>query len=168
MKKTLVVIVAGVLLLSACQSASEELAEQIAEQADGVSDVDINTDTGEVKVETEDGSITVGGGDIPDDFPIPTPDGYEVVAVFTADTEASVSLLYPQDRFDELTEFYDGWTESQPWEWSSSTNSYETADGEAVRNTTWFSQEATVAITDCSGGQTTGIDMTCVTLLWNG
>jgi hypothetical protein len=168
MKRFAVVLLGMVFVLAACQSAGEQLSEQLIEQVDGVDDVNINSDTGEVNVVTDDGSITIGGGEIPDGFPIPAPDGYEVLAVFTSDSEGSVSLLYPQDRFDELSSFYVDWTGSQPGEWSNSTNTFNTADGETVRNSSWFSDTSSVTVTDCSGGQSSDIDMACVTLITGG
>lgn len=165
MRRILVVLVAMTLVLAACQSSGEQISEQLAEQIDGVDEVDINADTGEVKIETDDGSISIGGGEIPDGFPIPAPDGYEVQAVFTSDTEGSVSLVYPQDRFDELAAFYGDWTAGQPGDWANNTNSYNTADGQSVRNTTWFSDTSSVTVFDCSGGQSADINMACVTLL---
>jgi hypothetical protein len=168
MKRFTVVLVAMVLVLAACQSAGEQLSEQVLEQVDGVDDVDINTDTGEVNVVTDDGSLTIGGGEIPDGFPIPAPDGYEVLAVFMAEDEGSVSLLYPQDRFDELTSFYMDWVGSQPEEWSSSTNTFNTADGETVRNHSWFSDTGSAVVSDCSGGLSSDINMACVTLITGG
>ncbi|MGI9586398.1 MAG: hypothetical protein ACR2N7_12490 [Acidimicrobiia bacterium] len=165
MRRILVVLVAMTLVLAACQSADEQLSEQLAEQLDGVDDVDINTDTGEVSIETDDGSISIGGGEIPAGFPIPAPDGYEVQAVFTSDTEGSVSLTYPQDRFDELVTFYGDWTAEQPGDWATNTNTYNTADGQSVRNSSWFAETSSVTVFDCSGGQSADINMACVTLV---
>lgn len=44
----------------ACSSPSEELAEQIIESQEGVGDVEIDEEGGEVSVETDDGSMTLG------------------------------------------------------------------------------------------------------------
>jgi hypothetical protein len=168
MKRFSVFFIALTLVLAACQSAGEQLSEQLIEQVEGVDDFNVNTDTGEVNIETDEGSISIGGGEIPDGFPIPAPDGYEVLAVFTSDSDGSVSLMYPQDRFDELAAFYTDWTAGQPGEWTSSTNTYNTADGETVRNASWFSDTSNVTVSDCSGGQSSDIDMTCLTLLNGG
>ncbi|HWJ68235.1 MAG TPA: hypothetical protein VNT31_16295 [Nocardioides sp.] len=58
--------------LTACAEAAEKAAEEAAEQAieeNGGGDVDIDVDDGEVKVENSDGSVVIGGGDLPEDFP---------------------------------------------------------------------------------------------------
>lgn len=60
------------LALGACGEAVENAAENAAENAieDGSGgDVDIDVDDGEVKVENSDGSVVVGGGELPDGFP---------------------------------------------------------------------------------------------------
>ncbi len=168
MKRIGVVLVAMMLVLAACQSAGEQLSEQLVEQIDGVDDVDINTDTGEVSIETDEGSISIGGGEIPDGFPIPAPDGYEVSAVFTADSEGSVSLTYPQDQYDGLVDYYTDWVDGQPGDWTYSTNTYQTADGQGVESVNWYSSETTIGVSYCSGGQSSDIDMACVTLLSTG
>ena len=80
MKRMAIGMAALTFVLTACQSAAENIAEnlveQIAEQGEGVGDVDINLESGEINLETEEGAITIGGGDMPDGFPIPAPDGY--------------------------------------------------------------------------------------------
>ena len=133
--------VALALVLTACQSAAENIAEniteQIAEQAEGVGDVDIDLESGEIKVETDDGSMIIGGGEVPDGFAIPLPDGYQVTSVFTNDESASVSLAYPGADYDDIVKFYDDWTGSQSSEWSKSTSSISGDEG-TLDSANWF------------------------------
>jgi hypothetical protein len=144
MKRLAIGFVALTLVLTACQSAAENLAEniteQIAEQADGIGDVDIDLDSGEIKVETDDGSITIGGGEVPDGFPIPFPDGYKVTSVFTNDESVAVSLAYPGGDYDQLVSFYDDWTSQQSSEWSKSTSSISGDEG-SINSSNWFDDE---------------------------
>jgi hypothetical protein len=137
MKRMAIGFVALALVLTACQSAAETLTEQIAGQVDGVSDVDIDLDSGQISLETEDGAITIGGGEMPDGFAIPAPDGYKVTSVFTNDESSSVSLAYPGADFDELVTFYDDWTAGQSSEWSKSTSSISGDEG-TINSASWF------------------------------
>lgn len=144
MKRMAIGFVALALVLTACQSAAENLAEniteQLAEQVEGVGDVDIDLESGEIKLETEDGAITIGGGEMPDGFAIPAPDGYKVTSVFTNDESASVSLAYGGADFDEIVSFYDDWTASQSSEWSKSTSSISGDEG-TIDSASWFDDE---------------------------
>lgn len=144
MKRMAIGFVALALLLTACQSAAETIAEnlteQIAEQAEGVGDVDIDLESGEVNLETDEGAITIGGGEVPDGFPIAFPDGYQVTSVFTNDESASVSLAYPGGNYDEIVSFYDDWTSQQSSEWSKSTSSVSGDEG-SIDSANWFADE---------------------------
>lgn len=149
MRKLWLVVALIGLLAAACQSASEQLTEQILEQQDGVSDVDIDTDSGEVSIETEDGSISIGGGEIPGGFPIPFPDGYEVSSVFDTDSDTAVSATYPGDRYDEIVAFYDDWTSGQPGDWNRGSNTFDSAEGQTIRSTNWVESNIQIGATDC-------------------
>jgi hypothetical protein len=140
MKRMAIGFVALTLLLTACQSAAENITERIVEQADGVGDVDIDLDSGEIKVETDDGEITIGGGEVPDGFAIPFPDGYQVTSVFTNDESQAVSLAYPGADFDEIVSFYADWTASDSSDWSNSTSSISGDDG-TINSSNWFADD---------------------------
>ena len=140
MKRFVPVVLGVSLILAACQSASETIAEQLAEQVEGVDNVEIDTDTGQVKIETDEGSVTIGGGELPDDFPVPLPDGYQVASVFTADGTSAVSLAYPEGDFDEIVAFFDDWTSSQPTTWTKSTSSVSGDEG-TIDSANWFEDE---------------------------
>ena len=112
------------IVLGACSSASETIAERIVEGQEGVSDVDINADDGtfSFNVDTEDGSATVeiGGGEVPADFPAPVPPGGTVTASMVSTDGANagwtLGLEYEGDRVDEIAAVYEEWMLSQGWE----------------------------------------------------
>lgn len=126
MRAMAVLVTALLLAVAGCSSASDEIAERIAEQGEGVSNVDIEDDSVSFDVETDEGSasVDIGSGDIPDDFPAPIPSGGEVT--FSMITEgggssgSTVALTYPDDRFDELVSTWEGWLESEGYEVSKS------------------------------------------------
>lgn len=152
MKRIAPIVFAAALVLSACQSASETIAEQLAEQVEGVENVEFDADTGTVKVETDSGLLSVGGGELPGDFPIPVPDGGDVLSVFTSDGQAAATLTYPAERYEELVAFYDEWTSGQPDEWVSETATVD-AGGQTMRSSSWYGNiaeaDAGVFVTDC-------------------
>ncbi len=65
MRRTTALFIAVALVLTACQSATEKLTERALEQAISASDIDFDVDTGEIKIETDDESISIGGGELP-------------------------------------------------------------------------------------------------------
>lgn len=142
MKRIALGFVAGALALTACQSAGEVLTEQIAEQVEGVDNVEIDTDTGEVKIETEDGDVTIGGGEVPDGFELPLPDGYVVSNVFQSGESSSVGVYVEGADFDEIVDFYADWVGSQPGEWSESSSDISGSDGETIRSHSWTSDDS--------------------------
>lgn len=115
-------MVFGLVVLGACSGG--DIAEQIIEQQEGVGDVEIDEDTGEVSIETEDGSAVIGGGEIPADLPVPVPDGGTVQAVFQQDAGYSVSVQY-SGGFDDIVDFYADWIDSQGLEVANRTDSSE-------------------------------------------
>jgi hypothetical protein len=146
MKRLVPVVLLSALVVTACQSATETIAEQLAEQVEGVDNVEIDTDSGEIKLETDDGSVVIGGGELPDNFPIPLPDGYQVTSVFTAEGTSAVSLAYPDADFDEIVGFFDEWTTGQTATWTKSTSSFSGTDGE-INSVNWFEEEGSSFIT---------------------
>ena len=97
------------LMLAAC-SPGDELAEQIIESQEGVEDIEIDESSGEVNVETEDGSFTIGGGEIPADWPVAVPSGGNVLAVAVGDSgDGSLSMEFPNANYDDMVSFYDDW-----------------------------------------------------------
>ncbi len=170
MKRIAIGIAAGALALTACQSAGEVLTEQIVEQVDGVGNVEIDADTGEVKIETDEGDISIGGGDIPDDFPVPVPDGGEVMTVFASPDGGSVTVSYAIDRYDDLVSYYNDWTNGQPGEWNLNTATY-TAGDQTTRSTSWYgttaNEDVAITVVDCFDltGDTDNYNAACVTVI---
>jgi len=118
--RTMLLVAALALVVAACGSASETIAEQIAESNDGISDVDIDDDTVSFNVETDDGGeaqVVIGGGEIPDDFPAPVPPGGTVgFTSFQSAGDGSLALVaitYPADQFDSLAATYELWLSSE-------------------------------------------------------
>ncbi len=150
MKRLVPVFVAAVLVLAACQSAAENLTEKIIEESGvGVDDVDFDADTGELKIETDEGTINIGGGEIPEGFAVPFPDGGEVDSVFDSPNDVFVAVTYPQGRYDEIVSFYDDWTSQQGGEWNTGNSSYDQGDGVIVRTANWFGDGVAITVTDC-------------------
>lgn len=111
--KTISALAVVALALTAC-SPGEELAEQLLESEEGVGDVEIDAGSGEFRVEGEDedgGSFSIGGGEIPDDFPIDVPDGGEVQSV-VEDTSGSLVAVRYEGGFDDIKDFYENWVDS--------------------------------------------------------
>jgi len=167
MKRTAAIFVVATLVLTACQSASEELSEQLAEQVAGVSDVEIDTDTGLVKIETDEGSISIGGGELPDGFGVPLPDGYKVTGVFTTDDESMVGVSYAKDRFDELVAYFDAWTSGQPGDWESATMTLDQGAAGTMRSSSFYGGDMSIQVTDCFdvGAETDVLNAACVNII---
>jgi hypothetical protein len=111
--KTITALAVLALALVAC-SPGEELAEQVLESEEGVGDVEIDAGSGEVRIEGEgeDGeSFSIGGGEIPDGFPIDVPGGGEVQSVVEQGDEALVAVRW-EDDFDSIASFYEDWVGS--------------------------------------------------------
>jgi len=142
MKRITIAIVVAALALTACQSAGEVLTEQIAEQVEGIDNVEIDTDTGQVKLETEDGNITIGGGEVPDGFDIPLPDGFVVNSVFQSEDSSAVNAYVEDGDFDAIVDFYAGWIGTQSGDWSESSSDISGSDGETIRSHSWSSDDS--------------------------
>lgn len=172
MKRTVLLLLGGALVLGACQSASEVLTEQIAEQVDGVNNVEIDSETGEFKIETDEGTISVGSGDIPDGFPIAVPDGGDVISNITVGNQSGVTVLYPTDRYEAIVAFYDDWTAQQPGDWTTFSGENSSGD-QTIRNASWFQEDPdgtgvglTIGVSDCVGASvsSTETESVCVSL----
>ncbi len=118
-------VVVLALLAAACGGSvtdrvAEEVAGQIVEQAGG-GNVDIDTSgDGDITVslEGEDGSVVqAGGNELPDDFPFPLPDEYEVGMNVSQDgpagSEFFAAIRVPGDEVDETAERYATWLGSE-------------------------------------------------------
>jgi hypothetical protein len=102
----LVLAAFGLVVVTACSGG--DIAEEIIESQEGVGDVEIDEESGEVSVETDDGNVVIGGGDIPDDFPIDVPAGGQVLGVIEQGENATVSLVY-QESFEQISGYFSDW-----------------------------------------------------------
>ncbi len=129
--RTIVLPVVAVLALAACSGG--DVAEQILESQEGVGDVDINENNGSVQIEVEgeDGETAViGGGEVPEGFPIPVPDGGDVASVFTQGSDATVTLTYPASEYDSLVATYQAFVDGT----GGDVNTFTSSDPESI---TW-------------------------------
>ena len=126
--RLLIVLVVLALVAAGCAKAAEKTIEgaiekQIEEEGGGNANVDISEDDGSVSIETDEGSMQIGGGDIPSDFPLPVPEGAEVVSVISTSGETAgsqVSMTFDPDDFDDVATLYDDFFNEQDWEVSRS------------------------------------------------
>ncbi|HEY6628712.1 MAG TPA: hypothetical protein VI193_07010 [Acidimicrobiia bacterium] len=129
--RTIVLVVVTAFALVACSGG--DVAEQILEGQEGVGDVEINENNGSVVIEVEDedgNTAVIGGGEVPDGFPIPVADGGNVAAVFAQGSDATVTLTYPASEYDSLVATYQEFVDSTGGE----VNTFTSSDPESV---TW-------------------------------
>ena len=128
--RLLIVLVVLALVAVGCSKAAERTIEgaiekQIEDESGGNANVDINEDDGSVSIETDEGSIQIGGAEIPGDFPLPVPDHAEVISVMSTSGEnagAQVSMTFDPDDLDDVAALYEDFFNDQGWE-VSRTNS---------------------------------------------
>lgn len=177
------------------QSAEDELLEQILENSgDDIGDVNIdlgedgegfnlnvtgedgedvsisgsgNDDEMTITVEGEDGgTMTFGGGEIPEGLQIPVPPGGEVQSSIVSNDEMLVSIAYPGDSYDEIVTFYDGQLDADSDAVEKTETSFSTEEG-TFRNVYYGPSEGsdwTVTVGDCMLGEP-GI---CVNIIQSG
>lgn len=106
MKRLSMIRASGALLMTgslvlggaACSKLSDKAADKFVEkgiEAAGGGDVDINSDDGSFKMETEDGSMSFGTGEIPENWPddVPFPDGFEADGSWSTSSDGSDSIM---------------------------------------------------------------------------
>jgi len=117
-RRTIVLLAATSLALSACSGGdiAGNIAEEVLEGQEGVGDVEIDENNGSVVIEVEDeeggGSAVIGGGDVPDGFPIPVPDGGNVNFTSSSEEGSSVNVTYPISEYDSLVATYQAFADS--------------------------------------------------------
>ncbi|MFT7600660.1 MAG: hypothetical protein ACI8TP_003604 [Acidimicrobiales bacterium] len=145
-RRLIVMVVAATLLLSACGKAAEMVTEEAIERQSG-GDVNVSDDGESISFESEDGSgsisiesdddgetgtisgtdtegnefsTSVGGSEIPDDFPMPVFEPSTVVAVITSETSAGsafiVKLEIARGDADAALAFYEDWFSAEGME----------------------------------------------------
>jgi hypothetical protein len=172
MRKLALILAALSLAAAACGgSISENVAEEIIErgiEAEGGGDVDIDLDSGQVSIEGPEGeSISIGGGEVPDEITVPIPDGGSVISTFVSSGDASVGLSYPRSEFEALVAFYDDWVSGQSDEYSRNESSFTSDDG-TVRNVGWYSggeNQTNISVTDCYTADGDGLDGACLNIV---
>ena len=134
-----------------CGKAAEKIAEKATEkaiesEAGGDANVDIGKD-GQVKIETEDGSLSINSGEVPDSWPedIPLPDDLDVASSMSTPDGATVSGM-TSVGVDDAMAFYedalDGWTISGEFNTSG--------DGASTSSATYERDERVVTISASS------------------
>jgi len=163
----LVAVAAFALLIAACSSDSDVVAENLTEQLlesglDGNVDVDVSGDgedmtiniesedgdismnvSGDgddatIEMESEDGSITMGAGsEMPEGLTIPVPDGGDVTTSVEMEEGAMVVVTYPGGDYDAIVAFYDDWTAGSGDDFDRQSMSLDTG-GPDQRSTMWM------------------------------
>lgn len=102
--------------------AADKLAEKLAEAGSGDTDVDIDSESGQVDVSTPEGDLSFGSGsELPEDFPndIPFPDGSKITSTLNSTdgdvkTWSAMGTLADADEstFDDIVAMFkdNGWT----------------------------------------------------------
>lgn len=151
MKRNLIAYTALVVAITAC-SPGGTLAEQVLEGQEGIENVEIDEDSGEVKIEVqgdgdEGGSFIIGGGDVPDGFAIDVMGGGEVEGVFQQPGSDSVSLVYSAS-FDEVKKFYEDWVANSGF---AETYKLESSDPKQINWALTDGEAATYSVTVSEG-----------------
>jgi hypothetical protein len=132
-----VVVIVGLAMVAVgCGNAAENVLEgaivsQLEEEGGGDADIDLAEDDRSVSIETDEGSIEIGGGEIPDDFLLPIPDHLEVQMVSSQTGDyagATVALTFDGDDFQAEIALYEDYFAVEGWEFcrTDTTNGNET------------------------------------------
>jgi len=142
----------------ASQKAAEKIIEKsIENESGGNVDVNLSDEGGTVKIESEEGSVSIGGGEIPASIDVPFPDGGNVTLSVEAADGATVMVEYPGADFDEIAAFYQKWTDDSSEEFEKVT--YSAGD---LKSESWTSGATTIAVQTCSTSD--GKDGVCVSV----
>ena len=158
-----------VLALLAAACGGEQISEQIAEEAiGGNANVEISEDDGEISIniESDEGSVSIGSGaSLPDALTVPVPDGGEVTSSFSDSSSVGTSLMYGEDRYDEIVAFYESWTAGNGEDWQTSTSTFE-MDGDTQRSSQWNTSNGQyfILVSDCIDIATGEFTAACVTV----
>jgi len=159
MKKAIVICLAVLLAvpLTGCAKAAEKVAEKAIENASGGdANVDLSNNGGTVKVETEEGSATYGGGEIPDSIDVSFPSGGTVLVSTDTTTESSVMVQYDGASFDDIVAELQNWVDGSGEEYEQMSI---TAGG--VQSQTWTSDTTSIGVQTCAS-DSDSMDAVCV------
>ncbi len=112
MRRLLLVI--ALLAFAACgaDEVAEDAIEQGIESQDGSGDVEVDVDSDDgsmdLTIESDEGdaSVSIGGGELPENFPWDVPSGGEVQAVSTSSQGNVVAIRYPGSAFDDVVNHF--------------------------------------------------------------
>lgn len=159
-----VAVVASLALAScgaAAEKASEKATEQMIESQTG-GDVDVNTDgDGKVEIDTDQGSMSFGTGDLPEDWPedLEVPEGIEILSGTSMDAADGrlTSITATADRppveiLEELKE--------QLADWTISGETTTTATEGSIVGAQWETEGRRVNFAASSGGDGQDVSVT--------
>lgn len=168
--RLLVLLMVMAIAATGCAGAAENIVENALENAiedeggSGNVNIEIDEDEGSASIETDEGSIQIGGTDIPSDFPLPIPDYEEVSGVITSSQEGTEStqiiLSFDPDDIDEVADLYEEFFNDQGWE----TTRTDTTSGD-IRNL-WIGGISGGIDAAAVIGYTDGGDVATLTLLY--
>ncbi|MFH1536956.1 MAG: hypothetical protein ABID45_03150 [Patescibacteria group bacterium] len=131
------VFLCAVFVLSGCSltdSLMDKAGEKVAEEAIETmtnSELDADFNDGTISINSEEGSVSIGGTEIPDDFPSDVPVYANAEVVWTSFSSGDETYWIDFESTDDYTEikaYYDAEIESNGWEvYDSSTY---TSDGQ--------------------------------------
>lgn len=136
MRLGFVIVVVAVITVG-CAKAAENIIEgaienQLEEEGGGDVNIDLDEDGGVVSIETDEGSMSIGGTEIPDDFLLPLPDYDEVGSVISQTGDSAYTQVYVSfdpDDFAEVVVLYEDFFNDGDWEVSRFDSS-----GDGVKN----------------------------------
>lgn len=146
---------------AAAEKASEKATEQMIESQTG-GDVDVDTDgEGKVDIETEDGSLSFGTGELPEDWPedITVPKGIEILSSTAMDASDGrlTAITATSDRPPaEILEDLKG----QLADWTISGETTTTGDAGSVVGAQWETEGRRVNFAASSGGDGQDVSVT--------
>jgi len=156
-KTTLIilVVIAVLILLGGVgyflqQKSAEKTAEKVIEDATG-GKVDISEGGNKVTIETDEGKLTVGQNQIPDNFPsdVPVYTGAEVITSSESGDNFTLALK-STDTVSKVSDYYNGEVKSNGWTIANSSN----IAGSTSITATKDGRQLNIVITKDTEGQT--------------
>lgn len=164
-------VVLATTLLTGCSAMADKAGEKVAEkgmEAAGGGGVDIDSEgDGKVTIESDEGSLEVGGSDLPDGFPddVPLPDDFEIEAAMsmgTADNQTfTVRMTSPDADVDQTFEDLKSRSEAAGFEVLSSNTM--SGDGHELRSATMSNSDWNASISVSGEADGTSVQYTLLT-----